>query len=195
MSRIGMAVVLLVLLAIPFPFGKTIALVLFVMAGITDYLDGHLARNVYGVTSFGKLMDPLADKVITCVAFVSFVEIQIPSYPGQPLLPAWMVVLIISREFLVTGLRLLAAGKGKLISAGQWGKHKTIWQIIAITAILLGLAIRDDILRHASGNLLANYDFAFHWLALGLGSVVVLITVISGYKYFAENFDLIQHNL
>jgi len=193
LSRVGAAIILLVLLSVQFPYGKTMALIVFILASVTDYLDGYLARRVYGVTSFGKLMDPLADKIITCVAFVSFVEIELPFYPNAPLLPAWIVVCIISREFLVTGLRLLAAGHGSLISAGQWGKHKTAWQMIAIIVILLGLAIRDDILGPASG-MLANYDFAFHWIALALGAAVAVITLLSGYMYFRENYDLIRRN-
>lgn len=194
LSRIGASVVLLLLLAIPIPYGKSLAFVVFILASLTDYLDGYLARNVYGITAFGKLMDPLADKIVTCVAFVSFVDIQLPNYPGVALLPAWIVVCIISREFLVTGLRLLAAGSGKLISAGQWGKHKTAWQMIAITTILLGLAIRDDILG-ASCTFLTSYDFAFHWIALGLGGAVAVITLLSGYMYFRENFDMIRESM
>ncbi|MDD4735331.1 MAG: CDP-diacylglycerol--glycerol-3-phosphate 3-phosphatidyltransferase, partial [Kiritimatiellae bacterium] len=127
-SRVIAAVILLLLLALPMPFGKSLALLVFLLAAMTDYFDGYLARNVYGVSSFGKLMDPLADKILVCVALISFVEIQLPCYPGVPLLPAWIVVIVIAREFTVTGLRLLGAGKGKLISAGRWGKHKTVWQ-------------------------------------------------------------------
>jgi CDP-diacylglycerol--glycerol-3-phosphate 3-phosphatidyltransferase len=78
-------------------------------------------------------MDPLTDKVMVCAAFVSFVEItvQVEGNGLSPLVPAWIVVVIIAREFLVTGLRLLAAGKGNIMSAGKWGKHKTVWQIVA----------------------------------------------------------------
>lgn len=194
-SRIIAAVFLLILLALPIPFGKSIALILFMLAAMTDYLDGYLARNVYGVSSFGKLMDPLADKILTCVALVSFVEIRLPYYPGAPLLPAWIVVIVIAREFTVTGLRLLGAGKGKLISAGRWGKHKTVWQIVAISIMLLALAVRDDLLRNAGVQLLTDYDFAFHWIALGLGYAVAAITVVSGYLYIFENFDLISRSM
>jgi len=142
LSRLVLAVVMMVLLSVAFPFASTLALLVFIVAGITDYLDGYLARHVYGVTSFGSLMDPLTDKVLVCAAFVSFVELRVT--------PAWIVVIIISREFLVTGLRLLAASKGEVISAGKWGKHKTIWQIVAISTILLGMAIRNDLLRSAA---------------------------------------------
>ena len=192
MSRIGLAGILLLLLSVQVQFGKSVALVVFVLASITDYLDGHLARNVYGVTDFGKLMDPLADKILTCVAFVCFVGIRLPNYPQVSLLPAWIAVVIITREFMVTGLRLLATGKGQVLAAGQWGKHKTVWQIVAIVVILLGLAIRQDILHDLSADALMKYDFLMHWLVLAIGVAVALITVISGSLYFVQNMDLIR---
>jgi len=188
-SRLGLAALMLALLSLPdsFPMVKSLAFMVFVVAGITDYLDGHLARNVYGVTSFGRLMDPLADKVIVCAAFVSFVELG--------LVPAYIVVIIISREFLVTGLRLLAIEKGQLISAGKWGKHKTIWQIVAIVVILLGLAVRYDVLGGADAALLAKYDIAFYYIAYAISIGVALITVASGYLYFMENRDVLSRHM
>ena len=109
-------------------------------------------------------MDPLTDKVLVCAAFVSFVELKIT--------PAWIVVIIISREFLVTGLRLLAASQGEVIAAGKWGKHKTVWQIVAIAAVLLGLAIRNDLLPDADIRLLENYDFCFGYISLAISASV-----------------------
>ncbi len=188
-SRLGLAALLLGLLSLPdsLPMVKSAAFIVFVIAGITDYLDGHLARNVYGVSNFGKLMDPLADKVIVCAAFVSFVELG--------LVPAYLVVIIIAREFLVTGLRLLAVEKGLVISAGKWGKHKTIWQIVAIIAILLALAVRHDILRDADPTFLANYDLALGYISYAIGIAVALITVASGYLYFIDNRDVLSKYL
>ncbi len=188
-SRIFMSAILLGLLSLPetIPFAKSLALIIFIIAGITDYLDGYLARTTYGVTAFGKLMDPLADKVMVCAAFVSFVELG--------LVPAYIVVIIISREFLVTGLRLLAVEKGIVISAGKWGKHKTVWQIIAIIVILLGLAIRHDVLRGGDATMLANYDLAFGYIAYAVSIAVALITVASGYLYFVQNGQILsRHN-
>ena len=184
LSRLGLAVVMMILLSVNFLFASTLALLVFVVAGITDYLDGYLARNVYGVTSFGRLMDPLTDKVLVCAAFVSFVELRIA--------PAWIVVIIISREFLVTGLRLLAASKGVVLSAGKWGKHKTIWQIVAIATILLGLAIRNDLLRDAGAQLLKNYDFCYSYIALAISASVAFITTASGILYFMEHRNIIS---
>ncbi|MFT7511643.1 MAG: CDP-diacylglycerol--glycerol-3-phosphate 3-phosphatidyltransferase [Candidatus Omnitrophota bacterium] len=202
LSRFGIAAIIMALLAIDMPFFKSMAFVLFIVGGITDYLDGYLARNVYGVSSFGKLMDPLADKVMVCACFVAFVEIQLPvttlgsgDVITTSLVPAWIVVIIISREFMVTGLRLLAANKGRTISAGKWGKHKTVWQIIAIVVILLGLAVRSDILRGNDALTLSTFDFGLRWTALALSVAVALITVASGVKYISEHSDLVTRNM
>lgn len=186
LSRFVFAALMLLLLSLPdsIPLTKSFALMLFIIAGITDYFDGYLARSVYGVTAFGKLMDPLADKVIVCAAFVSFVEIG--------LVPAYIVVIIIAREFLVTGLRLVAIEKGHIISAGRWGKHKTVWQIVAIIVILLGLAVRHDVLRHYPADVLASFDLAFGYIAYAISIAVALITVASGYLYFSENRNALR---
>lgn len=184
LSRLGLAAVLMLLLTLDLPYFKTTALVVFIVAGITDYLDGYLARNVYGVTSFGKLMDPLTDKVLVCAAFVSFVELQ--------LVPAWIVVLIIAREFMVTGLRLLALSKGEVIAAGTWGKHKTVWQIVGIVIILAGLALQQDVMGGYSAKLQDDYAFAFGWISLGIAIAVGLITLASGAVYVIQHADLIR---
>ena len=192
LSRLVLAIVLIALLTITFPLAKSLAFAVFIIAGITDYLDGYLARRVYGVTSFGRLMDPLTDKVLVCAAFVSFVGIRLPYRPEDALVPAWIVVIIIAREFLVTGLRLLGASRGEVISAGKWGKHKTVWQIVAIAVLLLGLAIRHDIL-HASGReFLEKFDLAFHFIALAVSAGVALITAGSGALYFMQHRELID---
>ena len=187
LSRLVLAIGMMVLLSMTFSFSKSLALVVFVVAAITDYFDGYLARKVYGESSFGKLMDPLTDKILVCAAFVSFVELR--------LVPAWLVVVIISREFLVTGLRLLAANKGMVIPAGQWGKHKMVWQLVAVIALLLGLAVRYDLLRHASKTLLANFDLAFGYVALAISIAVALITVGSGMMYFMQHRELITRHM
>lgn len=138
LSRLGLAAVMMGLLTVPIPYAKSAALLVFAVAGITDYLDGYLARKQNLISAFGRLMDPLTDKVMVCAAFVSFVEINV-MHNGRSvaLVPAWIVVVIVAREFLVTGLRLLAANRGNIISAGKWGKHKTVWQIVAIVILLL----------------------------------------------------------
>ena len=191
-SRLGLVAVMMALLAAPVPFAKSAALLVFAAAGITDYLDGYLARKYHLISAFGRLMDPLTDKVMVCAAFVSFVEIEVVYRKLEhPLVPAWIVVIIIAREFLVTGLRLLAANRGNIISAGKWGKHKTVWQIVAIVILMLGVAVRDDLLRHAGTKLLADYNFCFYYISRGVALAVAAITVGSGVMYFIQHRELI----
>lgn len=113
----------------PFKYGDTIALLLFAVASLTDYFDGKIARRDNLITNFGILMDPLADKILICSAFIAFV--------GRDLMPAWMVVIIVARELAITGLRLLAAAKNLVIAAEKYGKHKTISQIVATISVLV----------------------------------------------------------
>ena len=191
-SRLGLIAVMMGLLALPIPFAKSAALLVFAVAGITDYLDGHLARKYHLISAFGRLMDPLADKVMVCAAFVSFVELTvIRGGVTHPLVPAWIVVIIIAREFLVTGLRMLAANRGNIISAGKWGKHKTVWQIVAIVILMLGVAVRDDLLRHAGAKLLTDYNFCLYYISRGVALGVAAITVGSGVMYFVQHRELI----
>lgn len=205
MSRLFLAAVIMALLTLGFPFSKTMALCVFVVAGITDFLDGYIARKYRMITSFGQLMDPLTDKVMVCAAFISFVEITfvhpgtfihggaaVNGVPLVPLVPAWVVVIIISREFLVTGLRLLAANKGVVISAGKWGKHKTVWQIVAIVILLIGLSYRFDFLRGAGPDAMEDFDFIFIYAAHALSVGVAFITVASGSLYFSQHRDLMS---
>ena len=194
-SRLVAALVVMLAMALPIPFSSTLAFVVFVAASITDYWDGKLARMHYGVTAFGKLMDPLADKVLVCAALVSFVGIRLEYEPAYSLVPAWVVVVIIAREFAVTGLRLLAAvsRQHRVISAGSWGKLKTVWQMVAIIATFVLLAVRTDFLPvlDLSEKFLRQYDAAFVITSWILSTLVVVVTLISGWKYFAAHLDLV----
>ncbi len=116
-------------------FHETMALLLFSAASFTDFLDGKIARDRKLITNFGILMDPLADKILICSAFIAFV--------GLKLMPAWMVVIIVARELAITGLRLLAASKNVVLAAEGYGKHKTISQITAILAVLVLVSYGD----------------------------------------------------
>jgi CDP-diacylglycerol--glycerol-3-phosphate 3-phosphatidyltransferase len=127
-SRLILTAAFLVVLFSQMPLHPTIALALFVAASLTDYFDGEIARRRKLITNFGILMDPLADKILTCSAFIAFVD--------RDWMPAWMVVIIVARELAITGLRLLAASKNVVLAAERYGKHKTISQITAIIAIL-----------------------------------------------------------
>ena len=200
-SRLVAALVVMLAMALPIPFSTTLAFVVFVAASITDYWDGKLARTRYGVTAFGKLMDPLADKLLVCAALVGFVGIRLQYEPAYSLVPAWVVVVIIAREFAVTGLRLLVAsgGEARILSAGSWGKLKTVWQMVAIIATFILLAVREDFLPlaaargwlHLSEGFLRSYDAAFVITSWVLSTLVVAVTLVSGWKYFADHWDLV----
>ena len=199
-SRFAAAAVVMFAMAFPFPFSTTLAFAFFMIASVTDYFDGHLARTKYGVTAFGKLMDPLADKVLVSAAFISFVGMHLPYEPDYSLIPAWIVVVIISREFAVTGLRLLvAANSGQVIGAGGWGKLKTAWQMIVIMATFILLAVRVDFIplmsRQPTEEFLRAYDSFFVWTSWTLSGIVLVLTLVSGWKYFAAHWDLITREM
>jgi CDP-diacylglycerol--glycerol-3-phosphate 3-phosphatidyltransferase len=142
-SRFGLTVVFLWAMFSSFTYSHTLALFFFCIAGVTDFLDGRIARSRNLITNFGILMDPLADKIMTCSAFVAFVE-STHMKPDAPVkVAAWMVVVIVSRELAITGLRLLAASKNIVLAAERFGKHKTISQIVAIIALLVVDAIPE----------------------------------------------------
>src|SRR5580692_9010716 len=119
------------------PLRNTLALVFFCVAGFTDFLDGKIARSRGLITNFGILMDPLADKIMTCSAFIAFVESSRLNPDSPVRVAAWMVIIIVARELTITGLRLLAASKNIVLAAENFGKHKTISQIAAIIALLV----------------------------------------------------------
>jgi CDP-diacylglycerol---glycerol-3-phosphate 3-phosphatidyltransferase len=129
LSRFALTVAFLAVIFSQMRYHQTLALLLFVAASLTDYYDGKIARRDGLITNFGVLMDPLADKILVCSTFISFVD--------RNWMPAWMVVIIVARELAITGLRLLAASKQVVLAAEGYGKHKTISQIIAITATLV----------------------------------------------------------
>src|SRR4029434_1220187 len=118
-ARFVLTIVFLAILATRWPFANTAGLVLFILSGITDYLDGAIARSRGLITDFGKLMDPLADKIMMASAFILLVP--------EGAFASWVSVAIISREFAITGLRLLAAKKGRVLPSEALGKHKTVW--------------------------------------------------------------------
>src|SRR5213082_303995 len=128
-SRFILTVAFLLAMFSEIPFHETIALAFFSAAGISDFLDGQIARRRKLITNFGILMDPLADKIMVCSAFIAFV--------GLKWIPSWMVVIVVARELAITGLRLLAASKNVVLAAEGFGKHKTVSQIVAIISILV----------------------------------------------------------
>lgn len=173
---------------IPFPGHETAALLLFSAASLTDYFDGKIARERRLITDFGILMDPLADKILICSAFIAFV--------GRDLMPAWMAVLIVARELAITGLRLLAANKQVVLAAERYGKHKTISQIVAIIAVLLLAAVPRWGL--AGSVILGPPVLGKSWLQWisGLSQwTAVLLTVFSGGVYLWRNRRLYLDDL
>ncbi len=142
--------------------GKWIALTIFILASMTDWLDGYLARKNNLVTNFGKFMDPLADKLLVCSAMICLVEM------GK--LAAWMVIIIISREFIISGFRLIASDNGVVIAASYWGKFKTVAQMLMIILLIADIQI----------NAIQTITAVITWLAL-------VLTVVSLIDYLIKN--------
>ena len=160
------------------PVMKFAALLTFVLASLTDYYDGKIARKTGQVTDFGKFMDPVADKVLIIGSFLAFVEMN--------LVPAWMVVLIISRELLITGLRMLAARKGEFLQAERGGKHKTVSQIVAIFAILVFIFYREISMKVF--NVWSNsLEYFFRQFIFILMIITTVLTLTSGISYLVRN--------
>ncbi len=157
------------------PYNYVWALVIFIVASITDALDGYLARKYNQITTFGKFLDPLADKVLVVAAIVCFIELGLASSVA--------VVAIITREFMVTSIRLVAvSSEGKVIAAGNLGKIKTIISMISIIAILLMLSISQFMILSLP---ILTISHVLMWITAG-------ITIISGIQYLIENIDCIN---
>ena len=193
------------------PYNTTFALVLFVAGGITDILDGHLARKHGLKTDFGVLMDPLADKILVCSGFILLVGISIteqqqavilgeyylpeavavPGMPGNPLMPAWMVIVIVSRELAITGLRLLAANKQVVLPAENIGKRKTNFQFAAVISLLVIISYPEwgGIWVKFFGFEIAGWPWSI-WFTLIATWGAVGLTLVSGIHYLWQNRDL-----
>lgn len=146
-------------------YSRYIAVLIFVAASLTDLLDGQIARKYNLVTNFGKFMDPLADKLLVCAALICLVS--------ERLLPAWMVIVIISREFIISGFRLVASDNGVVIAASYWGKFKTTFQMLMIIVLILDLGGVFDLI----GQILV-------WISL-------ILTVVSLIDYLIKNKHVI----
>ena len=148
-------------------YDKWIALAIFIVASLTDFLDGHIARKYNLVTNFGKFMDPLADKLLVCSAMICLVELS--------RIPAWVVIIIIAREFIISGFRLVASDNGVVIAASYWGKFKTVFQIVMICLMIADLPS------------LALVTQIVMWVA-------VVLTVVSLVDYLLKNKDVMREN-
>ena len=170
LSRILLVPIFMVFLLYDLPYGQYICAIIFVVAALTDGIDGYVARKYNQITNFGKFVDPLADKLLVSAALIGLVQI------GR--LDAWFAVIIISREFMVTSLRVVAISEGKVIAAGMSGKIKTVMQIVAIVAMLI-----DKIYVLSIGGVL---------ISTVLMTLAVLMTVYSGVEYIAKNWSMIE---
>ena len=161
--RIIMIPVFVVLLYLDFPFNNLVALAVFILASITDTLDGYIARKYNLITDFGKFMDPIADKLLVTAAMLVFVDWH--------MMPAWVVIVVVAREFIVSALRLVAANNGRVIAAGWSGKVKTASTMVCICIMLLGLP---------------------QWVNDVCSAVNLVTTAYSGIEYLVKNKDVLD---
>ena len=174
LSRLFLTILFVGVLTLSFSWSLPAAFFLFSLAAFTDWLDGFIARRYQLCTNVGQLLDPLADKVLVSAAFICLIPFHA--------FPAWAVVIIIAREFLITGLRLLANEKGVVIASDRFGKHKTGWQFATILFYLLLLSAKQHSL-HDSKWILWSWEY----LGPALIGITLLLTVASGASYLWKN--------
>ena len=181
-ARLALTVVFVVLFYLPWANRVSFALLVFAIASITDYLDGSIARSRGLVTNFGKLLDPVADKVLLGAALVLLAADD----RMEKTLPAWTVVIVLAREFIVTGIRLIAASTGTVLAAEKLGKHKTVWQIVTVIYFMLRMASSEPMFGWLAP--------IFSWRVLspqvfGVLCITMMtaLTLVSGFSYFWKN--------
>ena len=180
LSRLVLTVLFVLALNSSWQYARTCALVIFLVAGLTDFIDGEIARRYGVITNFGKLMDPLVDKIMMAAAFISLVPLKA--------VPAWAATTVVARDFLITGLRLMASARGRILPAELLGKQKTSWQIITVIFFLGLLSMAE--LRYAD-------ERSMWWLrAWNQGGpilvwITVALTLYSGVGYAWRNRELI----
>ena len=184
-SRIVATALVFVLVIVNQPWAYLTAAVVFLLASITDWFDGYLARRYHIVSLLGIFLDTTADKVFVSAILVAFVQVG--------LVPAWIVVIIITREFVVTGLRSMAAAKGTVIPAGQLGKQKTFITLVAMGGILLGMGLGASPLSLFSLRFnLSNPGDYLLLIADVLMVIAVIWTILSGVEYVRDAWPLLQ---
>ena len=164
-GRVLMIPVFLVLMYVDFPGSRYWALAVYIVACLTDFADGYIARHYHQVSDFGKFMDPLADKCLVMAALCWFVE--------EGTMAGWVLAVVLLREFAVSGMRLVAVEKGRVIAAGWSGKIKTASTMVCICLILFGIP---------------------HWLNLVCQGIILVTTVYSGIEYFVKNGDVFKES-
>ena len=179
--------VVFILLVPKFLYFKWIALAIFIIASLTDLLDGKIARKYNLVTNFGKFMDPLADKLLVCSALIAMSSLGV--------IPAWITIVIIAREFIISGFRLIAAEKGVVIAASMWGKWKTTFQMVMLC---VQMVVMDQYVS-VNDNIAANGLYVvtpFYQVLMMIGSITMyialILTVVSLIDYLLKNKDVLK---
>lgn len=174
MLRIALIPVFVIFAMISAQWAQFVALLVYIGGCITDSLDGRIARSRNMVTNFGKFADPIADKMLVMAALIILVE--------SHRMPGWVCIIMLAREFIISGFRLVAAGSGKVIAAGKLGKLKTVFQMASTIALMLCVPVAGNPLLGQFGVVLANI----------LMYIAVVLTVVSGAEYLIRNFDCIS---
>jgi CDP-diacylglycerol---glycerol-3-phosphate 3-phosphatidyltransferase len=181
LSRLLLTVLFVATLNSSWEYARTAALGIFLIAGVTDFVDGEIARRYAWVTNFGKLMDPLVDKIMMAAAFISLVPLKA--------IPAWAATTVVARDFLITGLRMMASAKGKILPAERLGKQKTSWQVVTVIFFLGLLSLSE--LRHVDEKSMWWFS-AWHQAGRLLVWITVALTVYSGVGYAWRHRELIS---
>jgi CDP-diacylglycerol--glycerol-3-phosphate 3-phosphatidyltransferase len=181
MLRILLTFVFMFLLSLPGLWSKIAALIVFIIAALTDLFDGIIAHRMNMVTDFGRLMDPIADKILVLSAFAAFLQLQ--------LIASWMFIVIVSREILLTSLRMFALNKGKVLSAARAGKHKTVSQMVVIFYILGFIVVKESVKLYSTWNPVWEGFFTQSIFIMML--ITVGLTLYSGLSYLWENRKII----
>jgi len=179
-SRLVLTILFVAMLNCTWHYARTAAFIIFLVAGVTDFVDGEIARRYGIITNFGKLMDPLVDKIMMAAAFISLVPMGA--------IPAWAATTVVGREFLITGLRLMASAQGQVLPAERLGKHKTSWQIITVI-FFLGLLAGAEL---HYGEMTGGWWYRA-WYQAGplLVWITVALTLYSGLRYAWRHRDVI----
>lgn len=167
-------------------WGKVVATIVFIIAAITDYYDGYLARRYNMITTFGKFIDPIADKLLVSAALVVMVAYSNVCYMSAAT-AAWVAVVIIAREFAVTGLRLICAEKGEVIAASKAGKFKTTFQLIAVITNLIFVSARIVMETNGMTQQIGTFNSYCYYIINTLMAIAAIATLYSGYDYFRRN--------
>ena len=183
LGRLLLTIVFVAALNSSWQYGRTIALIVFLLAGISDFVDGEIARRYGIVTDFGKLMDPLVDKIMVAAAFISLVPLKA--------VPAWAATTVVARDFLITGLRMMATAKGKVLPAEMLGKQKTSWQVVTVIFFLALLSLSE--LRYVSEDSLW-WNRAWYQAGPWLVGITVALTIFSALAYAWRHRELISPN-